>query len=155
MIYFLSMWNGDAKKVVIFMEQKTWSNMQNVAVLLLVKRRGRNYKLQSSLLSDLEMRAWKKAWKKVKRKERNPMTKCEYGKVIGFLFLWFTKKKKKKRRTYNWTSSARKGANFLLGVTEEEPDCKHCTRWIDRRKENRYGFRQHNTYGEKLSTDRK
>ena len=73
----------------------------------------------------------------------------------SFIFVVYTKKKKKKRRTYNWTSSARKGANFLLGVTEEEPDCKHCTRWIDRRKENRYGFRQHNTYGEKLSTDRK
>ena len=72
----------------------------------------------------------------------------------SFIFVVYTKKKKK-RRTYNWTSSARKGANFLLGVTEEEPDCKHCTRWIDRRKENRYGFRQHNTYGEKLSTDRK
>lgn len=71
----------------------------------------------------------------------------------SFIFVVYTQNKK--RRTYNWTSSARKGANFLLVVTKEEPDCKHCTRWIDRRKETRYGIRQRNTYGEKLSTDRK
>jgi hypothetical protein len=57
MIYFLSMWNGDVKKVVIFMGQKTWSKMQNVA-----KGKGKRKELQIAKQSSV--RPWNEGLKK-------------------------------------------------------------------------------------------
>lgn len=84
-------------------------------------------------------------------KERKTMKKCEYEKVSEALFLWFTQQREK-GVPITGPLLQEKALVFHKEFNEGESDFTASIGWINRWKK-RYGVRQLNICGEKLSAD--
>lgn len=83
--------------------------------------------------------------------DRKTMKKCEYEKVSEALYLWFTQHRDK-GVPISGPILHQKALKFRNELNEGEPDFTASVGWLDRWKK-RYGIRQLNICGEKLSAN--
>jgi transposase-like protein len=144
------------KKVVVSMEQKLEA-LQRLDKGETMHKVAEEYGVGRVTVGD-----WKKKRSEIEKlcsarasneglKERKTMKKCEYEKVSEALFLWFTQQREN-GVPITGPLLQEKALFFHKEFNEGDSDFTASIGWIDRWKK-RYGVRQLNICGEKLSAD--
>lgn len=144
------------KKVVVTMEEKlkALQRIDNGETLLKVAQ---DYNVGKTTVGD-----WKRNRNEIEKwcsqratstvlEDRKTMKKCDYEKVSEALFLWFTQNRDK-GVPMSGPILQEKALKFRNELNEGEPDFTASVGWLDRWKK-RYGIRQLNVCGEKLSAN--